>query len=143
MDIDRVARALAISPTRRGVTHALAGLATVAGLHTTAGQDAAAKKCKPCRKKKQNGTCKGKKPDNSPCPGDGKCFDGKCVPKPNCLGTGEPCEIGQDDACCSESCSTQNPVDPVCFISFEGKKCLKQSDCQTGTDCIGYRCRVP
>lgn len=134
---DRIARLLGSAPTRRTVSRAVAGLA-LGGTAVALGSnltEAKKKPCKPCRKRVK-GRCTGKKPDGRACNGAGKCFDGACVPKPACQGTGADCTQGNPGVCCSEVCREDNH----CRNSVLGQKCLADSDCVTGK-CIAYRCR--
>lgn len=134
---DRIARALAASPNRRVVSRAVAGLALGGALVAAESDLTEGKKkpCKPCRKR-INGRCTGKKPDGRPCEGTGKCFNGKCLPKPDCLSAGADCTQGNPGVCCSGVCQ----VNDHCQAGGVGNFCLAQSDCAFGT-CIAYLCR--
>jgi hypothetical protein len=136
---DRIARVLAASPTRRAVSHAIAGLALGGAALTAQNELTKGKKkpCKPCRKR-VNGRCTGKKPDGRACEGTGKCFDGKCIPTPDCQATGTDCTQGNPGVCCSQTCREDNH----CRNSVLGQQCLAQSDCAFGA-CIAYVCREP
>jgi hypothetical protein len=137
MDIDRLARMLGASPTRRGITRVLTGM-TLAGT-LTAAHDAAArrkKKCKACRFRKR-GRCRGKKPNETPCNGDGKCFDGACIVKPQCDGVGAQCDPSGPVNCCN-GCFID-----TCQPGSANDECFVTADCFAGLTCIAFRCREP
>ena len=137
MDIDRLARTLAASPTRRGFTRTMAGT-VLAGAVSSLARDAAAKKkrkkCKACRFRRK-GRCKGRKPDETPCNGDGKCFDGECIAKPQCDGFGAECDPSGPLNCCN-SCFID-----TCQRGFAGDQCFVNADCDPLFTCIAFRCR--
>jgi hypothetical protein len=131
---DRLVRAVAATPTRRRVSQVLAGL-VASGVIESARRDevTAKKRCKPCRRRKK-GTCKGKKPNDTSCNGEGKCFAGTCIPRPTCVGNAGNCS--QAVQCCSGFCDGIE-----CFAGGAGTECYETSDCTIGLSCIGYRCR--
>lgn len=136
---DRLSRIVGRASTRRTLSRALAGVAFGSGLVALPGAEAdAKKKCGPCRKKK-HGKCKGPKPDNTACNGDGRCLAGTCIAHLNCLGTGIACTQGNPGACCSGVCRT----DDHCQNSQDGQTCLIDADCITPSLCVGYQCRQP
>jgi hypothetical protein len=137
--------------SRRGLARALAALGIGGAIGAAAPATGEAKRCPPCRKKK-NGTCRKKKPDgtrcgdcracrngrcvpngdldDSACGRDGRCLAGTCNEKPDCSGTGETCAPKQ---CCSAACSE------FCLAGAGGRPCLDGQDCISGS-CRGYRC---
>lgn len=113
--VDRLARTLGATPTRRSVAGILAGLALGGGgLLPPDGAGAGKRRCKPCQRK-QRGKCRGKKPDGAPCRGGRECCGGACkdLCSPTqqrdpatcgcCLRDGQPCLPGPE-ACCSGQC---------------------------------------
>jgi hypothetical protein len=76
--LDAFSRALAQRPSRRGVLRTLSTLFLAGVLATVRGEQAVAKKCGPCRKKK-HGKCKKNRPNGTPCPNFGTCQNGRCV----------------------------------------------------------------
>ena len=71
-----------------------------------AGDDAHAKRCRPCRRKNRRGKCKRKRPNGSPCGPDKTCQQGECAA---CLPRLSPCEPDRHFACCSGKCSQAQP----------------------------------
>lgn len=137
-------RVLPPIPTRRDVARALAGLALGATLAPTWNDGAVAKKnketCGPCERRK-NGKCRGTKPDDAPCNGDGKCFAGTCVRRPTCLGFGQECDGPGNGPCCSGICI----ANLICLASNFDQPCHAHTDCSTvptPLQCIAYRCRL-
>jgi hypothetical protein len=138
-------RALTLTPTRRDVARALTGLTLSGAIASVWGNDAEAKKkkrkkCGPCQTKKK-GKCKGAKPDDTTCNGDGKCFAGACIPRPTCLASASACTQPAAGACCSGICSAAHG--DLCLFSDPGQPCYTGSDCNGAplTPCIAYRCR--
>jgi hypothetical protein len=149
---DRMARLLAATPTRRVVSRALAGLALGGAVVSAvvSMEDAEArrkhkhhkKRCDPCQRKKK-GKCRGKHPDGTTCQGDGQCFNGKCVPRPDCTGAGNVCSALLPDlpGCCSRLCLTVIGPAGFCDSSSAGGDCLTSDDCTAPLACIAYHCR--
>ena len=82
--------------------------------------------------------------DNQPCSGSGRCLEGVCQPRPNCLSAGDFSPlIGDSPPCCSGltdcSINDQGGMTCVCRRSELSGACLNQSDCRSG-NCLGYRC---
>lgn len=122
---DTLSRALASGASRRGL---LARLTTgvLAALPLALGNDEAeAKPCPPCRKKKR-GTCKQKRPNGTACGACRACQGGQCefLPAGVSCGTGKTCQRGvcadcapglspctpdPFNACCSGTCSQAQP----------------------------------
>jgi hypothetical protein len=135
-------RALTETPTRRDIARALTGLTLSGALGSAWHDDAEAKKkkrkkCGPCQTRKK-GKCKGAKPDDTTCNGDGKCFAGACIPRPTCLGYYGECYMSGQ--CCSDVCVGSL----LCLPSNLEQPCHVHSDCSstpTGLQCIAYRCR--
>jgi hypothetical protein len=140
---DRMARLLVATPTRRIVFRALAGLA-LGGITASLRDDTAAKhrkshkKCKPCQRKK-HGKCKGNMPTGTRCNGDGQCFQGTCVPRPDCAPAGSICDPGVL-SCCSHLCLVLKGSG-ICGSGGAGLDCLTSDDCTAPLSCVAYRCR--
>jgi hypothetical protein len=161
---DALARTLAARPTRRAVTGAaLAGALGAAGLGwpgSAAGKRKKKKKkcrgcpaCKQCVKGRckpvpnftpcggvcqecQGGQCLNK-PNDSACNGDGKCLEGVCNPRPNCISA----NVGgcaSNPNCCSDDCE-EPPQGGICLAGANGKPCRVNGDCDSNS-CIGYVC---
>lgn len=147
--VDRLGRALARTPNRRGVTRALVGLALTGATGASRSGDAAAKrkrkaKCGPCETRK-NGRCK-PKPVEAPCVGDGKsgigqCFADKCIDWPEGTNPDQGCLPADPDSCLSAVCDPLTPQIGVCRHSELGGACRQTSDCFPNLTCIAYRCR--
>lgn len=144
MHFDRMTRTLTDAFTRRSVLTRLGGAAFAAVALQLPGVAEAKKKkrkkCGPCRTKKK-GKCKGTKPDDTACNGDGKCFAGACIPRPTCLASASACTQPAAGACCSGICSAAHG--DLCLFSDIGEPCYTGSDCNGAplTPCIAYRCR--
>lgn len=72
--------------------------------------------------------------------GDGRCLDGRCIPRPQgCSPAGTACG-GSAPPCCSERCE-QDPSGGAnrCGVGAPGARCLGDGDCHSG-ECVGYRC---
>lgn len=140
---DRLIREITVTPTRRGFAGALAGLSLGGWLGAVRdpGTEAKKKKRKSCRlcQKRKKGKCKGNKPDDTACDGDGKCFAGECISRPTCLGFIDDCQ--ESGECCSGVC-----IGGIfCNASNLDQPCLVQSDCSPVPgvlQCIAYRCRA-
>ena len=110
---DALTRSLVVGATRRRL---LAGLAASLGgaiAPVLAIQEANAKHCPPCRKKKR-GHCKRKKPNGTPCGEEKTCQGGKCKP---CVppGPGSPfCTPAAADPCCVGRCVLVQPDVHLC-----------------------------
>jgi hypothetical protein len=103
--------------SRRAMARAVAGLVLGGTAVMSLGEDAPAKRCGPCRKKKK-GRCKGSKPNGSPCGGVcQECRNGACRAKPD--GT---------------SCGTcQECRDGACVTSPDNASCNGSGRCLSGT----------
>lgn len=133
-------RGLAAIPSRRSVLAALGAGALAALAGGDRPDDAVARgrkgrktDCEPCQTRKK-GRCKGHTPDDTPCNGDGRCLDGRCNPRPYCLGPEAACLVDGD--CCSDYCHWETKR---CLAPLFGEPCLADGDCFSGR-CIGYRC---
>jgi hypothetical protein len=140
---DRFTRALTLASTRRQVTRGLAGLAfggAIWSTPTAARKKKPKKSCGPCRVKKR-GKCKGSRPSETPCKGDGRCFAGTCIPKPACLGYASDCSNAGSGPCCSGTCL----AGIVCGYGGPESTCLSDLDCEAaqGLSCVAFRCRPP
>ena len=167
---DTLTRLLTATPSRRGISRTLAGLALSGMLGFVRGDESAAKKgkkgrsCPPCRKKKA-GKCKKKRPDgtecgpcqtclaglcivtkqdDSPCNGSGKCLAGVCNPLPDCKSPGSDCTEATEGQCCSETCTNLGTLQ--CYWSTPSTGvCKTSADCFQDIgfnhECVGYRCR--
>jgi hypothetical protein len=141
---------------RRWLNQAVLGLAVGSVLGASATERAAAKKhknnkkknCPPCKKRK-NGRCRGNKPNNTVCKGDGRCLDGVCQPRPTCSPAGGPCGI---PPCCATGCiDIMLPGGEIvpggCPCSSAGRPCYETSDCcqppsePVPRSCVGYVCQ--
>jgi hypothetical protein len=115
---DALTRTYGTVRTRRAALSML--MAGTLGLFDLA--DATAKKsCPPCKKRK-NGRCTRKKPNDTPCPG-GTCQDGRC----------EPFVIEEEPPTCpAGECSRSRPCGPGCAclkIGSERRRCLAVGTC--------------
>jgi hypothetical protein len=134
-------RAFTVTPTRRDVARALTGLTLSGALASAWRDDGAAKKkkrkkCGPCQTRRK-GRCKGNKPDDAACNGDGRCFAGVCNPRPTCLGFGSSCQEGE---CCSGTCLAGQ----FCIAGVLDQPCFESSDCLPIPEvlqCVAYHCR--
>ncbi|MGH2616581.1 MAG: hypothetical protein ACRDJC_15175 [Thermomicrobiales bacterium] len=72
--------------------------------------EAAARKCPPCRRKKR-GRCRKKRPDGTPCGAGKTCQRGACAP---CLADFERCTQTPVDRCCSGHCEHVQPEVFLC-----------------------------
>jgi hypothetical protein len=142
---------------RRWLNQTVLGLAVGSVLGASATERASAKKnkkhhkqnCRPCKKRK-NGRCRGNKPNNSSCKGDGRCLKGICNPRPTCSPAGlGPCY----PSCCSGGCidifdpGTGGFTPLGCPCSSVGRPCHETSDCcqppsePVPRSCVGYVCQ--
>jgi hypothetical protein len=134
---DHLTRALAVAPSRRGITRTFIGLAFGGAAALELIVDAEAKKCGVCKKKKK-GKCKKKKPNDTACDGTGKCLNGTCNQPPDCLpGFAFACLDG--NACCSGLCQGLFPTSQ-CSKGAKDTPCYNNVDC-TSNVCIGFRCQ--
>jgi hypothetical protein len=155
MDHDRfdtLTRNLVRAASRRGLLSRFASSALAAMLFTP-GDEAAAKSCPPCRKKKR-GRCRKKRPDGTPCGACRACQDGRCADLPlgTSCGTGKscqggvcaacdsgltPCTPGPGNTCCSGKCSQAQPDVFLCepHCREEGTTCIFAEDCCPGLGC--------
>jgi hypothetical protein len=145
---DILARSLIATPSRRGISRALAGL-TLGGmliplLGTNYG-DAKKKRKKNC--KKPCGACqscrKGKcktQPDEAVCGNDGRCRSGVCIARPTCQPSNSYDCYGQAD-CCSNICVPLTGYPGVCLTGGDGRPCYGDDDCDEGLTCVAYVCR--
>ena len=126
---DTLTRSLTTTGSRRrALTVALSGAFGVLGL-VPADDAAAAKKCPPCKKRKQ-GKCKKTLPDGTACSG-GTCQGGSCVRTPS-----------PPSSRCTPECSGKTCGDDGCD-GFCGS-CTAPETCHGGTccrpDCNGKDC---
>ena len=114
-----------------------AGIAAIA----RSGAAQAGKKGKKCKKPK---SCLGR-PNDAPCQGTGKCFQGACVGRPVCDKLGATCSPGNSTSaiCCSGTCVNATTAPGVCGNGGGGRPCHETSDCQLPLTCVGYRCLAP
>ena len=122
---DDLVRSLSAARSRRDLARLLGGLGLGPALWSRP-DDADARRCPPCRKKKR-GKCKGKKRDGTPCPG-GECRGGRCRPVSCFDGIRNGAETDVD---CGGTCVVR---------CQEGRRCLSRSDCLTGY-CPGGTCQ--
>ena len=73
--------------------------------------DAAAKRCRSCRRKNRQGRCRRKRPNGTPCGPDKTCQRGECAV---CLPRLSPCDPDRPFACCSGKCSQAQPDIYLC-----------------------------
>jgi hypothetical protein len=126
---DALARSLYTPGSRRRALSGLLGGMLGLILGASSIRDVAAKKkCPPCKKRKK-GTCKGKKPNGTPCPHFGTCQSGTCV-VPFCSGknycpiTATPPECQASGAQC------------VCVVTSTGAPfCALATSLQQAADC--------
>ena len=128
---DTLTRSLTTTGSRRrALIMALSGALGVLGL-VHADDAAAAKKCPPCKKRKQ-GKCKKKLPDGTACSG-GMCQSGSCVRTPS------PPPPPSD---CTPECSGKDCGDDGC--AGVCGSCTAPETCHDGTccrpDCNGKDC---
>lgn len=76
-------------------------------------------------------------PDNTACPGDGRCRQGVCQLRPICPGLHTPCSVNSQ--CCSANCSGE-PSNKICSCSQPGEPCYTTADCCQFLMCVGYVC---
>ena len=155
---DRLLRSLVTVRSRRGISRFLIGsvvgssltpLALQSGLVAKQGHRHHKKKsCPPCKQKK-NGKCRGAKPNDAACNGDGRCLNGVCNPKPTCSPAGGPCGL---PPCCATGCidillPDMTIVPGFCPCSQPGQPCHETSHCcqppsqPVARSCIGYVCQ--
>jgi hypothetical protein len=148
MDVSRVAhvvRAVPAAVSRRHLARGIAGLPLGGILGSLLSDGAMAKKrgrspCPPCQRKRKKAPVFHPKCqidstlNQQSCLGDGKCWEGVCVPRPKCLGHGSFC-VGTSIGCCSLICTR------VCEAGAFGSNCLESVDCATGLSCVSYQCR--
>jgi hypothetical protein len=110
--------------SRRAMARAVAGLVLGGAAVMFRGEDASAKRCGPCRKKKK-GRCKGSKPNGSPCGGVcQECRNGACLAKPDGTGCGT-CQECQDGACVTSPDNAGCDGGGRCF----GGTCIAKPEC--------------
>ena len=127
------------------------GLLALLGLPPVlpASETDAKKKCAPCQKRK-HGTCKGKKPDGTPCGGSRICHDGRCrcpegmkpcgnsdcIAQALCCPGGRICGEGVEiDSCgASQHCRCQENLEGVTMCGFANGAC----GCTRDADCVAY-----
>jgi hypothetical protein len=127
---DNLLRALFSESSRRhivaGFINGLLGMIAL----TLGGDEAQAKRCPPCRKKKK-GKCKKKRPDGTPCGGGKTCQRGRCV----CPDETEPC-----GGACVPFCDlfqARNPVTCDCCLPNNSLlECSGSDNCCSGI-CLG------
>jgi hypothetical protein len=156
---DELSKLAATDGTRRGLLRVLSG-GTLGAVVTGLGvREADAKKPK-CKKRKKIGqVCKFKNGAKCKCRGGAVCKgkrcrcpngtqqQGKsCVPTPTCLANGATCENGGSDACCSDFCTFEGPIDqvePTCCVP-NNQSCSQTSDCcandENPAGCESGRC---
>jgi hypothetical protein len=128
---DNVLRALTASPSRRAVLRALGALALGGGVGTSL-EEAEARKCSEC-KKKRNGRCR-KRPDGTYC-SVGTCTNGRCgcASIDDCYvngGSGSDGQVCQEGKCvCTDSRTHRCPG-----IGFCGE-CCATGECPEGKFC--------
>jgi hypothetical protein len=125
---NQILRVLAVVRSRRDLTRLLFGLITGSAAGATH-LGAAAKKCGPCKKKKQ-GKCAKQKRDGTPCP-SGTCQNGRCcVPEhPAATCAGAPCGTALNNTC-GQAVACNCP---------SGQRCLPNGSC--AIICAGGGCR--
>ena len=80
-------------------------------------------------------------PDDTACPGDGRCRSGVCQPRPTCAAHHVTCLLGSQ--CCSNSCSGPDGGTQSCSCSTSGEPCYTTIDCcqlSAPQTCVGYVC---
>ncbi|HET7095219.1 MAG TPA: hypothetical protein VFI22_17150 [Thermomicrobiales bacterium] len=125
--------------SRRAATGGLVGLALATALSPPAAdarRRKKKKKCKTCHIRK-HGKCR-KARDDSACNGDGRCLNGVCNAKPDCVPAGVNCSVA--GSCCSESCVILKGPPGKCGSGNAGKPCLTDVDC-TSQNCVGFVCQ--
>lgn len=154
---DDLLRAIAARSSRRGIVASLVG-SLVGILPLPPGtREAEAKKCPPCRKKR-DGRCKKKRPNGTQCGGPCKeCHEGDCVDKANgaSCGTGKLCAAGNcvtgqgtcavgDDHCAAgnAACNGVGSSECACLTTTSGvTRCVHQGrlgdcgGCDSDDDC--------
>jgi hypothetical protein len=132
---DALARTFSHARSRRAVLGTL--LAGTLGLFDLA--DATAKKsCPPCKKRK-NGRCTRKKPNDTPCP-DGTCQDGRCIPSVDESSEPPP---EPTPTCPAGECSRTRPCGPDCAcldIGSGNRRCLAIGTCSGAGVCERGTC---
>lgn len=118
---DTLTRSLTVRHSRRHATRVLLGLGLAARGESVLTPEAEAKRCPPCRKKR-NGKCRGKKPNGTPCPG-GTCRDGRCR-----------------SATCGDGVKNGTETDVDCGGSCT--RCAGGNTCASRADCHSARCET-
>jgi hypothetical protein len=80
-------------------------------------------------------------PDDTACPGDGRCRSGVCQPRPTCAAHHVTCVSGSQ--CCSKDCSGADGGTQSCSCSTSGEPCYTTIDCcqsPAPQTCVGYVC---
>ena len=83
--------------------------------------------------------------DNQVCNGDGRCRDGACQPKPNCLPAGANWPLfGDSPPCCGGDADCvitgSGGMQCTCPVGTIRSTCLGNDDCQSRR-CVGYQCQ--
>jgi hypothetical protein len=155
---DRLARSLSrVGSRRRTLAAALA--AALGLLGASSGEDAAAKKkkpCAPCKKRNKQGKCKKSKPNGTACRG-GTCQGGRyvaasvcppgqetsggvCGTRPTCKRFGVSCDRNNALECCSGGCFGAVSEPDACLCSQIDEPCVATSDCCQARRCVGFVC---
>jgi hypothetical protein len=133
---DRLTRTMAEGlASRRAVVGALIGGAVaLVGGGRPGGVEAG---CGSCRRRTR-GRCV-KRRNDAACEGDGRCFNGRCNPRPTCAPTGTPCG-SQFEGCCAGTVGCL--FGTGCIETGPGQPCYGDGECVSNLRCVGYVCRA-